>query len=61
MPVVLPAQGLREPVTPVRAAPRDGPSPGEIGEVFPRGAVYRGVLAANKAFGIAQKVFAEEE
>lgn len=33
----------------------------EIGGVCPRGAVYRGSPAANEAFGIAGKVFADEE
>lgn len=43
----------------VRAALRNGLSPDEIGEVFLQAAVYCGVPAANKAFGIAQRVVAE--
>jgi 3-oxoadipate enol-lactonase/4-carboxymuconolactone decarboxylase len=43
----------------VRAALRNGLEPDEIGEVFLQAAVYCGVPAANRAFGIAQGVFAE--
>ncbi|MFD6951580.1 3-oxoadipate enol-lactonase [Nocardiopsis sp. TSRI0078] len=44
----------------VRAALRNGLSRDEIGEVFLQAAIYCGVPAANKAFGIAQEVFAEQ-
>ncbi|MFD3683616.1 3-oxoadipate enol-lactonase [Nocardiopsis sp. NPDC058631] len=44
----------------VRAALRNGLTPDEIGEVFLQAAVYCGVPAANKAFAVAQKVFAED-
>ncbi|WP_017556975.1 4-carboxymuconolactone decarboxylase [Nocardiopsis baichengensis] len=43
----------------VRAAVRNGLSEEEIGEVFMQAAVYCGVPAANKAFGIARDVLAE--
>ncbi|MDA2803044.1 4-carboxymuconolactone decarboxylase [Nocardiopsis suaedae] len=43
----------------VRAAVRNGLSEEEIREVFLQAAVYCGVPAANKAFGIAQRVLAE--
>lgn len=45
----------------VRAALRNGLEPDEIGEVFLQAAVYCGVPAANRAFGIAQEVFAEQD
>ncbi|SIO89217.1 3-oxoadipate enol-lactonase [Nocardiopsis sp. JB363] len=45
----------------VRAALRNGLSPDEIGEVFLQAAIYCGVPAANKAFAIAQEVFAEQD
>ena len=45
----------------VRAALRNGLTPDEIGEVLLHGAVYAGVPAANTAFGIAQRVLAEDE
>ena len=44
----------------VRAALRNGLTPDEIGEVFLQAAVYCGVPAANKAFAVAQEVFAED-
>lgn len=43
----------------VRAAVRNGLTADEIGEVFLQAAIYCGVPAANKAFGIAQRVLAE--
>ena len=43
----------------VRAAVRNGLTEEEIREVFLQAAVYCGVPAANKAFGIAQRVLAE--
>ncbi|MFC3995556.1 3-oxoadipate enol-lactonase [Nocardiopsis sediminis] len=45
----------------VRAARRNGLSAEEIGEVFLQAAIYCGVPAANKAFGIAQRILAETE
>jgi 3-oxoadipate enol-lactonase/4-carboxymuconolactone decarboxylase len=45
----------------VRAAVRNGLSAGEIREVFLQAAIYCGVPAANKAFGIAQRVLTELE
>ena len=44
----------------VRAALRNGLTPGEIGEVILQSAIYCGVPAANSAFAIAQSVLAEE-
>jgi 4-carboxymuconolactone decarboxylase len=44
----------------VRAALTNGLSAEEIGEVLIHTAIYAGVPAANAAFAIAQKVFAEE-
>ena len=44
----------------VRAARRNGVTPGEISEVLLHSAVYAGVPAANQAFAIAQRVLAEE-
>ncbi|MBV2362997.1 4-carboxymuconolactone decarboxylase [Streptomonospora nanhaiensis] len=43
----------------VRAAVRNGLTAEEIAEVFLQAAVYCGVPAANKAFGIAQRVLSE--
>ncbi len=45
----------------VRAARRNGLTPEEIGAVLLQTAVYCGVPAANTAFGIAQRVLAEED
>ena len=45
----------------VRAARRNGLSADEISEVLLHTAVYAGVAAANAAFGIAQRVLAEDE
>ncbi|MFF8860597.1 3-oxoadipate enol-lactonase [Streptomyces sp. NPDC015139] len=45
----------------VRAARRNGLTPDEIGAVLLQSAVYCGVPAANSAFGVAQRVLAEEE
>jgi 4-carboxymuconolactone decarboxylase len=45
----------------VRAARRNGLTPGEIGEVLLHTAVYAGVPAANAALAVAQRVLAEEE
>ncbi|MFF8653348.1 bifunctional 3-oxoadipate enol-lactonase/4-carboxymuconolactone decarboxylase PcaDC [Streptomyces huasconensis] len=45
----------------VRAARRNGLTPEEIGAVLLQTAVYCGVPAANAAFGVAQRVLAEEE
>jgi 3-oxoadipate enol-lactonase/4-carboxymuconolactone decarboxylase len=45
----------------VRAALRNGLTRDEIGEVFLQAAVYCGVPAANKAFAVAQEVFAEQD
>ncbi|WP_017625122.1 4-carboxymuconolactone decarboxylase [Nocardiopsis chromatogenes] len=45
----------------VRAAVRNGLTEEEIREVFLQAAVYCGVPAANKAFGIARRVLAELE
>ena len=44
----------------VRAALRNGLTPGEIGEVLLQCAVYCGVPAANSAFAVAQRVLAED-
>jgi 4-carboxymuconolactone decarboxylase len=44
----------------VRAALRNGLTPGEIGEVLLHSAIYCGVPAANRAFAIAQEVLREE-
>jgi 3-oxoadipate enol-lactonase/4-carboxymuconolactone decarboxylase len=44
----------------VRAALRNGLTPGEIGEVLLQTAIYCGVPAANTAFRIAQRVLQEE-
>jgi 4-carboxymuconolactone decarboxylase len=43
----------------VRAALRNGLSPGQIQEVLLQVAVYAGVPAANRAFAIAQRVLSE--
>jgi alkylhydroperoxidase/carboxymuconolactone decarboxylase family protein YurZ len=43
----------------VRAALRNGLTREEIGEVILQSAIYSGVPAANTAFRIAQRVFAE--
>jgi 4-carboxymuconolactone decarboxylase len=45
----------------VRAARRNGLTDEEIGEVLLHTAVYAGVPAANAAFAIAQRVFAEDD
>jgi 4-carboxymuconolactone decarboxylase/3-oxoadipate enol-lactonase/4-carboxymuconolactone decarboxylase len=45
----------------VRAARRNGLTPDEIKEVLLQAAVYCGVPAANRAFGVAQRVLAEEQ
>lgn len=45
----------------VRAAVRNGLTEEEIREVFLQAAVYCGVPAANKAFGIARRVLAEPD
>lgn len=45
----------------VRAARRNGLTPEEIGAVLSQAAVYCGVPAANSAFGVAQRVLAEED
>lgn len=45
----------------VRAARRNGLTPEEIGAVLLQTVVYCGVPAANAAFGVAQRVLAEEE
>jgi alkylhydroperoxidase/carboxymuconolactone decarboxylase family protein YurZ len=42
-----------------RAALRNGLSREQIGEVLLQVAVYAGVPAANRAFAVAQRVFAE--
>ena len=44
----------------VRAARRNGLTPGEIKEVLLQAAVYCGVPAANRAFAVAQEVLGEE-
>ena len=44
----------------VRAALRNGLSPGQIQEVLLQVAVYAGVPAANRAFAVAQGVLAAE-
>jgi 4-carboxymuconolactone decarboxylase len=44
----------------IRAALRNGLTPDEIREVLLHTAVYAGVPAANAAFGVAQRVLAEE-
>jgi 4-carboxymuconolactone decarboxylase len=44
----------------VRAALRNGLSPGQIQEVLLQVAVYAGVPAANRAFAVAQAVLAAE-
>jgi 4-carboxymuconolactone decarboxylase len=43
----------------VRAALRNGLSPGQISEVLLQVAIYAGVPAANRAFAIAQRVLDE--
>jgi 4-carboxymuconolactone decarboxylase len=43
----------------LRAAVRNGLTPGQIQEVLLQVAVYAGVPAANRAFAIAQRVLAE--
>ncbi len=43
----------------VRATPNTGVTPDELKEAFLQVAVYAGVPAANSAFAIAKKVFAE--
>jgi 4-carboxymuconolactone decarboxylase len=43
----------------LRAALRNGLTPGQIREVLLNAAVYAGVPAANRAFAIAQRVLAE--
>ncbi|MDA2813393.1 4-carboxymuconolactone decarboxylase [Nocardiopsis sp. RSe5-2] len=43
----------------VRAAVRNGLTEEEIREVFLQAAIYCGVPAANKAFGIAQRILAD--
>jgi 3-oxoadipate enol-lactonase/4-carboxymuconolactone decarboxylase len=43
----------------LRAALRNGLTPGQIGEVMLHTAVYAGVPAANRAFAIAREVLAE--
>ncbi len=45
----------------VRAALRNGLSPGQISEVLLQVAIYAGVPAANRAFAIAQRVLDEPE
>ncbi len=45
----------------VRAARRNGLTPGEIAEVLLHCAIYCGVPAANSAFAIAQRVLAEHD
>ena len=45
----------------LRAAQRNGLSRAEISEVILQTAIYCGVPAANTAFALAQKVFAEED
>jgi 4-carboxymuconolactone decarboxylase len=45
----------------VRAALRNGLTPGQITEVLLQVAVYAGVPAANRAFAIAQRVLAEDD
>ena len=44
----------------IRAALRNGMTPNEIKEVFLQSAIYCSVPAANVAFGIGQRVLAEE-
>jgi 4-carboxymuconolactone decarboxylase len=44
----------------VRAALRNGLTPGEIKEVLLQAAIYCGVPAANRAFAIAQRVLDDE-
>jgi 3-oxoadipate enol-lactonase/4-carboxymuconolactone decarboxylase len=43
----------------VRAALRNGLSPGQISEILLQVAIYAGVPAANRAFAIAQRVLDE--
>ena len=45
----------------IRAAPRNGLTREEIGEVLLQSAIYCGVPAANRAFAIFRGVMAEEE
>ena len=45
----------------VRAALRNGLSPGQISEVLLQVAIYAGVPAANRAFAIAQRVLDEPQ
>lgn len=44
----------------IRAALRNGVTPDEIKEIFLQSAIYCSVPAANVAFGIGQRVLAEE-
>lgn len=44
----------------IRAALRNGVTPEEIKEIFLQSAIYCSVPAANTAFGIGQRVLAEE-
>ena len=43
----------------LRATPNTGVTPDEVKEVFLQVAVYAGVPAANTAFGVAKRVYAE--
>jgi 4-carboxymuconolactone decarboxylase len=45
----------------LRAALRNGLTPGQISEVLLHTAVYAGVPAANRAFAVAARVLAEED
>jgi len=44
----------------LRAARRNGVTPGEIREVLMQGAIYCGVPTANRAFALARETLAEE-
>ena len=45
----------------LRATPNTGVTPDDVKEIFHQVAVYAGVPAANSAFGIAKRIFAELE
>jgi 4-carboxymuconolactone decarboxylase len=45
----------------IRATQNTGVTPEELKEVFHQVAIYAGIPAANSAFAIAKKVYAEQE
>jgi 4-carboxymuconolactone decarboxylase len=56
---VLTALGSEELELHIRAAVNNGLTDEEIGEALLHTAIYAGVPAANRAFGVAQRVLAE--